>query len=324
MEITSPMPRLFRRVDPPTSEGIPGARGLLRRVRAATRTIGDRRNRGYHDCRERLPLPCAARSVRARDRLRNRRASRGPRATARRRRRSEPRHGRRRRRRHPHLDVHSRDRARPWTSARRSTLSFSPISFRMSTIWSRSSTAFACIAGQITRVIINSYSRAWRPLIRAAETRRREAPQADPQLGRRPRRTESLGHYGLRGDHRDAHGSCCPEACAGPVDLARTACWRTSGRSTTSASRGGSSHAQAEGPTRERRPYSSWSPAGTSAGTFGRSSDGCRPDVGTATEVVFVEGGSRDGTREEIKAVVAEPHDDSRPRFVQQSGQRQG
>ena len=47
------------------------------------------------------------------------------------------------------------------------------------------------------------------------------------------------------------------------------------------------------------------------------------PDVGTETEVVFVEGGSRDETRAEIEAVVAEPQ--PRPtRFVPQSGTGKG
>jgi SAM-dependent methyltransferase len=47
------------------------------------------------------------------------------------------------------------------------------------------------------------------------------------------------------------------------------------------------------------------------------------PEIGTATEIVFVEGGSRDGTREEIEAVVAEPRD-TPTRFVPQSGTGKG
>ena len=43
------------------------------------------------------------------------------------------------------------------------------------------------------------------------------------------------------------------------------------------------------------------------------------PTVGTATEIVFVEGGSRDGTRAEIGAVIGEA-DDMPMRFVSQSG----
>ena len=47
------------------------------------------------------------------------------------------------------------------------------------------------------------------------------------------------------------------------------------------------------------------------------------PTVGTSTEVVFVEGGSRDGTREEIQAVVDEPQEIP-TRFVPQSGSGKG
>jgi glycosyltransferase involved in cell wall biosynthesis len=47
------------------------------------------------------------------------------------------------------------------------------------------------------------------------------------------------------------------------------------------------------------------------------------PAVGTATEIVFVEGGSQDGTRAEIEAVVTEP--DAMPmRLVFQSGSGKG
>jgi SAM-dependent methyltransferase/glycosyltransferase involved in cell wall biosynthesis len=47
------------------------------------------------------------------------------------------------------------------------------------------------------------------------------------------------------------------------------------------------------------------------------------PSVGTSTEIVFVEGGSRDGTRDEIQGVVREPHDIP-TRFVPQSGTGKG
>ena len=47
------------------------------------------------------------------------------------------------------------------------------------------------------------------------------------------------------------------------------------------------------------------------------------PEVGTATELVFVEGGSRDGTREEIEAVVSEPQR-MPTRLIEQSGSGKG
>jgi glycosyltransferase involved in cell wall biosynthesis len=47
------------------------------------------------------------------------------------------------------------------------------------------------------------------------------------------------------------------------------------------------------------------------------------PGIGTSTEIVFVEGGSRDGTREEIKEVVREPHKIA-TRLVPQSGVGKG
>jgi len=47
------------------------------------------------------------------------------------------------------------------------------------------------------------------------------------------------------------------------------------------------------------------------------------PHVGTSTEIVFVEGGSRDGTREEIQEVIGEPHEIP-TRLVPQSGTGKG
>ena len=158
-----------------------------------------------------------------------------------------------------------------------------------------------------------------RPLIRIAETARREASKPIRNWVNASDVRNLLDVTGLE-TITETGGSCSRSTCRG-WRSPRTVCLRTSGPSTTSRVTGGSSLAHGRSPA-ERRPCRSSSPAATSAETCGLSSERA-PQMGTATELVFVEGGTRDGTREEIEAVVSEPQADADP-ARRADGERQG
>ena len=186
-------------------------------------------------------------------------------------------------------------------------MSSSRTSSRTSTTWSACSTASARTAAPDTRVIINSYSRAWRPMIRAAEI-----------VGAKPRKPirnwvgaadvrNLLDITGFETITRDA-ADHVPEARPGLSIVANgllANIWPLQPPLRHVVGHRSPEARAARGIRVGRRPLPERARERSSA-------DERVPNVGTSTEIVFVEGGSRDGTREEIQAVVDEPHG-SRP-----------
>lgn len=170
-----------------------------------------------------------------------------------------------------------------------------------------------------TRVILNSYSRAWRPVIRAAEA-----------FGAKPRKpirnwvtaTDVTNLLDVTGFETvtETRRIMLPKHVPGVSLVANgllanlwplnhlCVTWWVVAR-----------------PRPESRRESSVSivvPCRNEEGNVRPLVDRV-PDVGTATEVVFVEGGSQDDTRQAIEAIVAE--DPPRPtRFVPQTGSGKG
>jgi len=169
-----------------------------------------------------------------------------------------------------------------------------------------------------TRVIVNSYSRAWRPLIRAAEA-----------VGAKPRKP--IRNWVSAPDARnllditgfetitETRRIVLPKHVPG-LSLAANGIvgniWPFNHLSVTWWV-----VARPDPKTREAS-VSIVVPCRNERGNV-RPLAHRVPPVGTSTELVFVEGGSRDGTREEIEAVI----DESPPlptRFVPQSGSGKG
>jgi SAM-dependent methyltransferase len=170
-----------------------------------------------------------------------------------------------------------------------------------------------------TRVIINSYSRAWRPLIRAAEA-----------VGAKPRKPirnwvsapdvrnllDVTGFETITETRRivlPKHVPGLSLAANGllaniwPLNHLCVTWWVV---------------ARPRPETRRETSVSIVVPCRNERGNV-RPLVERVPEIGTETEIVFVEGGSRDGTRGEIEDVVSEP----RPiptRFVEQTGTGKG
>ena len=160
-----------------------------------------------------------------------------------------------------------------------------------------------------TRVIINSYSRAWRPLIRAAET-----------LGAKPRKPirNWVGAPDVRNllditgfeTITETRRIVLPKHVPGVVPRGKRRA-REHLAAQPSLRHVVGRRASQPGGAREAS-VSVVVPCRNERGNVRPLVDRV-PKIGTATELVFVEGGSRDGTRDEIEAVVSEPLPDADP-----------
>ena len=171
-----------------------------------------------------------------------------------------------------------------------------------------------------TRVVVNSYSRVWRPVIRLAELLRLK-PRKPLRNWVAPHDVVNLlelaGFEPVLSRTRILFPKQIPFADDVPERLPRQL-WPLS---TSSASRTGSSRARCRASSTSRASRSS-ARAGTSRATS-RELIERLPDFGVPTELIFVEGGSTDDTRGEILRQI-EAHPERDIRFVQQTGKGKG
>ena len=143
---------------------------------------------------------------------------------------------------------------------------------------------------------------------------RREAAQADPQLGRRSGRPESARRHGFE-TITETRRIVLPKHVPGLSLAANGPREHLAPQPPVRHVVGG----RAPSPeTRRETSVSIVVPCRNERGNVRLLVERV-PEIGTETEIVFVEGGSRDGTRGEIEDVVSEP----RPiptRFVEQTG----
>ncbi len=206
------------------------ARRLLRpvrRTRSPGGSAGTRRTTASSRQLMRFHVPPGR--ARARDRLRIGRPARRARS-----RRVgvgvdvSPRMVERARERAPGAPLRARSPARSSTSARRSTTSSSPISCRTSTTCSRSSSGSRRTRTSARASSINSYSRAWRPIVRLAEALRLKPRKPLRNWVVAARRAQPARARRLR-DGDVALADPLPEAGAAALDVperrSSEACW---------------------------------------------------------------------------------------------------
>ena len=156
-----------------------------------------------------------------------------------------------------------------------------------------------------TRVVINSYSRAWRPIVRLAEVLRLK-PRKPIRNWVSPQDVRNLLELAGFETVTSRLADPAPEAGPAALDVPERLARRTSGRSASSASPTGSSPGRCRSRAARAVGVSVVCPCRNEAGNIAQLIERI-PDFGAPTELIFVEGDSTDGTRGEILRQI-EPH----------------